>query len=45
MIAYYQGMADTGIQYFVVQLEARDHETIELLATEVMPKIKRAGSS
>lgn len=41
LIAYYQGMADTGIQYFIVQLEARDHETIELLANEVMPKIKR----
>jgi alkanesulfonate monooxygenase SsuD/methylene tetrahydromethanopterin reductase-like flavin-dependent oxidoreductase (luciferase family) len=41
MIAYYQAMADTGIQYFIVQLEARDRETIELLANEVMPKIRR----
>lgn len=43
LILYYQGMADAGIDYFIVQLEARDHETIELLAREVMPKIKRRG--
>ena len=39
---YYQALADTGIQYFIVQLEARDRETIELLAHEVMPKIVRS---
>lgn len=38
---YYQALADTGIQYFIVQLEARDRETIELLAHEVMPKVSR----
>ncbi|CAN5502471.1 LLM class F420-dependent oxidoreductase [soil metagenome] len=41
LIEYYQAMADTEIQYFIVQLEARDRETIELLASDVMPKIVR----
>lgn len=37
--AYYQALVDAGAQYFVVQLDADDRETIELLATEVMPRI------
>ena len=40
-IDYYQAMADAGIDYFLVQLEARDTETIELLGREVMPRITR----
>lgn len=37
---YYQGLVDAGMQYFVVQtLDARDRETIELLALEVMPRV------
>lgn len=38
--AYYQSIADAGMQYFVVQvLDAGDEETIRLLATEVMPNV------
>ncbi len=36
---YYQAMADIGIQYFVVQLDARDWQTIELLKTRVAPNV------
>lgn len=38
-IHYYQAMADVGIQYFIVQLDARDAQTIELLKTKVAPHI------
>ena len=38
-IRYYQAMADIGIQYFIVQLDARDAQTIELLKTKVAPNI------
>ena len=38
-IRYYQAMADAGIQYFIVQLDARDAETIELLKTRVAPHV------
>ena len=42
-IAYYQGLADAGIQYFVVQsLDAADEETIRLLAEEVAPHVRPA---
>lgn len=37
----YQNLVDAGMQYFIVQsLDARDHETIELLATQVIPRVK-----
>ena len=40
--AYYQGLAAAGIDYFVVQiLDAADTETIELLAREVVPRVRR----
>ena len=39
-VAYYQAMAEVGIQYFVIQLDGSDHETIELLAREVMPSLR-----
>lgn len=38
-IRYYQAMVDIGIQYFIVQLDARDAETIELLMTKVAPRV------
>ena len=38
-IRYYQAMVDVGIQYFVVQLDARDGQTIELLKTKVAPRV------
>ena len=41
--AYYQGLADAGMEYFVVQtLDAADIETIELLAREVIPAVTPA---
>ncbi len=39
VLNYYQEMAGAGIQYFVVQVAADDLETLELLATKVMPRI------
>jgi alkanesulfonate monooxygenase SsuD/methylene tetrahydromethanopterin reductase-like flavin-dependent oxidoreductase (luciferase family) len=36
---YYQAMAAVGIQYFIVQLDARDQQTIELLKTKVAPRV------
>jgi alkanesulfonate monooxygenase SsuD/methylene tetrahydromethanopterin reductase-like flavin-dependent oxidoreductase (luciferase family) len=38
-ISYYQAMAEIGIQYFIVQLDARDAQTIELLKTKVAPQV------
>lgn len=40
-IRYYQAMAEVGIQYFIVQLDARDAQTIELLMTKVAPEVGR----
>jgi alkanesulfonate monooxygenase SsuD/methylene tetrahydromethanopterin reductase-like flavin-dependent oxidoreductase (luciferase family) len=40
---YFQELVDAGIQYFVVQImDVSDHETVELLAREVMPRVKPA---
>ena len=39
VLAYYREMVEVGVQYFVVQLDARDHETLTLLAEEVMPRV------
>lgn len=36
---YYQAMVDAGIAYFIVQLDARDWQTIELLKTRVAPLV------
>ncbi|MGH7511186.1 MAG: hypothetical protein ACREMZ_17260, partial [Gemmatimonadales bacterium] len=38
-IRYYQAMVDAGIQLFIVQLDARDAQTIELLKTKVAPNV------
>ncbi len=38
-IRYYNAMANVGIQYFIVQLDARDSQTIELLKTKVAPNV------
>lgn len=40
IVAYYREMVEVGIQYFVVQLDARDHETLTLLTEEVMPRVR-----
>jgi alkanesulfonate monooxygenase SsuD/methylene tetrahydromethanopterin reductase-like flavin-dependent oxidoreductase (luciferase family) len=36
---YYNAMASIGIQYFIVQLDARDAQTIELLKSRVAPMV------
>ncbi len=37
---WYQERADAGVQYFVVQmLDGTDHETLQLLAEQVMPNV------
>lgn len=36
---HYRALVGAGIQYFVVQLDAADRETLELLAGEVMPNV------
>ncbi|MCA9861207.1 MAG: hypothetical protein KC438_15880, partial [Thermomicrobiales bacterium] len=38
-IAYYQGLRAAGAQYFVVQVDQDDRETMQLLANAVMPNI------
>jgi alkanesulfonate monooxygenase SsuD/methylene tetrahydromethanopterin reductase-like flavin-dependent oxidoreductase (luciferase family) len=40
---YYQSLADVGTQYFVIQIDASDEETIELLAGEVAPRVTPAA--
>lgn len=40
VVAHYQARADIGFQYFVVQIyDGTDHETLRLLASEVMPHV------
>lgn len=40
IVEHYQARADAGMQYFIVQLpDAADHETLELLAREVLPHV------
>jgi alkanesulfonate monooxygenase SsuD/methylene tetrahydromethanopterin reductase-like flavin-dependent oxidoreductase (luciferase family) len=39
MVAYYQSLADVGAQYFVMQVDSSDTETLELLAHEVVPNV------
>jgi alkanesulfonate monooxygenase SsuD/methylene tetrahydromethanopterin reductase-like flavin-dependent oxidoreductase (luciferase family) len=36
---YFRERVALGVQYFVVQLDATDHETIELLARQVVPRV------
>jgi alkanesulfonate monooxygenase SsuD/methylene tetrahydromethanopterin reductase-like flavin-dependent oxidoreductase (luciferase family) len=43
--AYYQSMADAGVQHFVCQSQdAADTETIQLLAEEVAPRVIISGT-
>jgi alkanesulfonate monooxygenase SsuD/methylene tetrahydromethanopterin reductase-like flavin-dependent oxidoreductase (luciferase family) len=37
--AHYRSLVEAGVQYFVVQLDATDRETLELLAGEVAPNV------
>ena len=38
--AYYQSLVDVGAQYFIIQVDSGDMETIELLAREVVPQVR-----
>ncbi|MFN8590702.1 MAG: LLM class flavin-dependent oxidoreductase [Thermomicrobiales bacterium] len=38
--AHYRAIAQVGMQYFIVQVDSIDTETIELLATEVAPRVQ-----
>ena len=41
--AYYQGLVDAGMRYLVVQiLDATDLETVELLASDLAPRVSAA---
>jgi alkanesulfonate monooxygenase SsuD/methylene tetrahydromethanopterin reductase-like flavin-dependent oxidoreductase (luciferase family) len=41
--AYYQGLVNAGMQYFVVQiLDATDLETVELLTNDLAPRVSAA---
>jgi len=37
--AYYQSLAEVGAQYFIMQIDSGDVETMELLAREVVPRV------
>lgn len=39
VIPYYQSLVDVGTQYFVLQIDSADSETLELLAHEVVPHV------
>ena len=39
-ISHFQALADLGVQYFLTAVNGHDAETLELLASEVMPAIK-----
>lgn len=43
VISYYQSLVDVGAQYFVIQVDATDSETLELLAREVVPHVSMRG--
>jgi hypothetical protein len=39
VIPYYQSLVDVGTQYFVLQIDSVDTETMELLARDVVPNV------
>lgn len=39
VIEYYQSLVDVGAQYFIMQIDSSDTETMELLAREVVPHV------
>jgi len=43
-IAHFRALIEAGIQYFIVEtMDAMDHDTIRLLATDVIPAIRMAA--
>ena len=44
-IAHFRALIEAGIQYIIVEtMDAMDHDTIRLLATDVIPAIRVIGS-
>lgn len=43
-IEHYQRLVDVGVQYFLILVNGSDKETVNLLATPVMPQIHLASS-
>jgi hypothetical protein len=43
--AYLQERVDAGMQYFVTMIGGHDHETLRLLAAEVLPQLTSAPRS
>jgi alkanesulfonate monooxygenase SsuD/methylene tetrahydromethanopterin reductase-like flavin-dependent oxidoreductase (luciferase family) len=39
---YYQALAAVGTQYFIIQIDSGDTETIDLLAREIVPRVELA---
>jgi alkanesulfonate monooxygenase SsuD/methylene tetrahydromethanopterin reductase-like flavin-dependent oxidoreductase (luciferase family) len=39
VLPYYQSLVDVGAQYFVIQIDSGDVETMELLAGEIVPRV------
>jgi alkanesulfonate monooxygenase SsuD/methylene tetrahydromethanopterin reductase-like flavin-dependent oxidoreductase (luciferase family) len=43
-VAHFQALREAGVQYFIVEtLDATDHDTIRLLATDVIPRVASSG--
>jgi alkanesulfonate monooxygenase SsuD/methylene tetrahydromethanopterin reductase-like flavin-dependent oxidoreductase (luciferase family) len=42
-VAYYQGLADIGVQYFMILVNGHDDETVDLLTHAVIPRIRPGG--
>jgi alkanesulfonate monooxygenase SsuD/methylene tetrahydromethanopterin reductase-like flavin-dependent oxidoreductase (luciferase family) len=44
-VEHYQRLVDVGVQYFLMLVNGHDDETVDLLATAVMPMIKPASGA
>jgi alkanesulfonate monooxygenase SsuD/methylene tetrahydromethanopterin reductase-like flavin-dependent oxidoreductase (luciferase family) len=43
-VGYYQGLADIGVQYFMILLDGHDEETMELFTEAVVPHVRLGPS-
>ena len=43
-VAYYRGLTEAGLTYFVAGVYGNDTETIRLLAERVVPAVDRSGA-
>ena len=44
-VGYYQGLADIGVQYFMILLDGHDEETLELFTEAVIPQVRLGVAS